>query len=321
MELYNPEVKEAFLSDYPDATKDVFRNIFKKTAIEEERVKSDLYNFNIEEIKRTMYELRPQTLNSAESQGRVITKYISWAIKKGFRSNNINPLITIETNFYKQFLTNIQLHYSEEEIIALEDQLVNYQDKIIIRAIFEGINGYESSELLNLKKGDWEKGSNIVTLHDDMNGERTIKIENPRFWDFIRGALSRGDYFNKNGTVKGNIRKKQPLAENDYVVRSNLTNVKDQQVRVAQSVIFNRLRMVKKVFKDYYALSPKKIEQSGMIKMARDLYVRDGELEVKQYREIAERFGRVKASKGYFYPQELKKYVNMEVIKELYPEI
>jgi hypothetical protein len=88
-------------------------------------------------------------------------------------------------------------------------------------------------------------------------------------------------------------------------------------------LVYRRIATISEYF-DYKYLNIKNISKSGMLKMAKDLYLRDGELDKKQLDEIAEKFDTPKAKVGdvmlnnYY---ALKEFINMENIEKLYPEI
>lgn len=315
--MYNEEIKEKFLSSYDRGTQGAYRNILNKAEPEEIRLSTDLYDFSLEDIKRVLYNIAPQTINSSATAGSVILTYINWAITNGLRNSNINPLVGLDEEFYMQFVQNLKLYYSEDEIIWLEEHLVNYQDIVIIRLLFEGVH---TEELLNLTKHDVDFNDNILRLK---NGDqvRTLKVSD-RALKFIKGAIEQEKYYFKNGMINEDAKRSEgDLVQSEYVLRKSYTNVKDKVIdKVDYHIISHRLIVIKELF-DYHILTPIKITQSGMIKMGKDLLLRDGKLGKGQYKEIAERFNRYITTDGYSRLSELKKIVNVDNIKELYPDV
>ncbi|AZV43625.1 putative integrase, phage SPbeta [Peribacillus asahii] len=322
--LYNENIKEEFLNEYNnEATQDTMRHLFLKSAETEDMLKKDLYDFTLEEIGTIMYEINPKTTNSARTYGRFINYYIDWAIEH-YRTGNVSSLNGEPIDHFDKYIDkDLKLLYSEEEIIEMEDKLINYQDKVVIRMLFEGVEGDGLSELLNLQEDDVDFEKGILHLKDDKKGERTLEIkdEDKRCLEFIQKASGESYYHFKNGEGKGK-NKGIELLENNYVVKS-VRNRAINLERADKHLIYRRLATVSKML-EYPYLNAKNIMKSGMLKMAKDLYVRDGELEKVQLTEIAERFNatKVKINNTLDYNlTPIKSVVTIDNLKELYPEI
>lgn len=321
--LYNEDIKEEFLNLYDNEnTKSTMRHLFIKSAETEFQKEKDLYDFTLEEISEIMYELNPITANSARTYGRFINYYIDWTIDpKGYRKGNVSPLSGKDVYYFDNFVdTSLKLLFSEDEINHMVSNLMNFQDKVILQLIFfEGIEGDALSELLNIRESDIDFGNCKIQLHDDDKGSRVITVSQDSI-DIIKGALEERIYKLKNGEAKG-WKKASPLVENDYVVKSNKGKAINL-TRAAKHLIYRRFSTIGEYF-NYKYLTSGNVRKSGMIKMAKDLYIRDGELDKDQLDEISERFNLSKVKVGdaevpnYFV---LKEFINLENIRELYPE-
>src|SRR6185437_4049524 len=124
--------------------------------------------------------------------------------ENGYRKTNINPLSSVEDKkeWVKPFVST-RKHYAftRAEILDMCKELVNYQDRAVLLALFEGIVGKGFSELLNLKACDIKEIDDkyYATLHDNKSEEsRTIEIS-----DQLATCLYKADqeieYQNKNG--------------------------------------------------------------------------------------------------------------------------
>ena len=325
MNMYNEEIKETFLQylieeeGYTDETVHVFRFIFYKSYDVESILQKDMYDFNMSELKQVLLSANKSTLNSVRSFASMMKKYIDWAIRKGYANSNINPMNMFTVKDYEECIDKSKkLFISEEELIEIEDQLVNYQDKVILRLLFEGANGYEVSELINLKKYDVDYANKRLRLYDDKNGERFITVSD-RCLDIIEKAINEEAYYARNGEKKSKHGKsKYPYYETDHVIKNVLTG--RTKGEADKTVIYRRMNMIKEMF-DMPYLTIKNVWRSGMIKMAVDLYKEEGELTNKQLAKIAEQFGLGKVINNghetYNY-HAMRQFINRENIIDLY---
>lgn len=316
-QYYNNEIKEEYLSSYDNkSTRDVMSSVFVKSLEIEQQLDKDLYDFTIDEIKDVLYNLDASTGNSIRSSGSYIKYYIDWAIKKQLRGN-LNPLRYNPPSWYNQFIDKSKkILFSEEEVNDMISHLVNAQDSIILQLVFfEGLEGDSLSELLDLRRQDIDFDNHTLKLPD-----RTAKVSEKTI-SLINAALREDVYLLKNGEAKG-WKKEAPLLQNDYVIRSTQGKAINLE-KADKHLVYRRIATISEYF-DYKYLNIKNISKSGMVKMAKDLYLRDGELDKKQLDEIAEKFDTPKAKVGdvmlnnYY---ALKEFINMENIEKLYPEI
>lgn len=313
--MYNQEIKEQFLSQMEETSQKTVSYVFYKTSEVEQFYDKDLFSFSLQQIEKVMKTLNPGSINKARSDMMNLQNYITWAIRKGYRESNIHPMAGTDSKWASQFIDNTtKRHYSEEEIDEIVKDLNNAQDQALIQCLFEGIMGKGLSELLSMNYNwiDWNE--NLITVKDDKDGEeRTLKVSD-KCMRYIKNAHLQQTY-----TGYGDEARELPLGETDYIFKNTIFK-RTKTNEANQLTLLNRLQAIK----DYLGkekLSPNTISQSGRIKMAADLYARDGELKREQFREIAERF---KASKvkqdGRVYANVslMKDYINSYNLKELY---
>jgi hypothetical protein len=312
-ELYNADIKEEFLSKYENEdTKITYINVFRKIKGIEEHRGYDLYDFSIEDIKETMENIKPVTKASARASGSVIVSYINWAAK--YRESNINIIQGLKPAWFESFTIERELYISETRMMEMLNVLVNAQDKVLVKLPFISVNGYQHSELLNLTKDDIK--GNTLFLKDDRKGERELTVDNETI-ELINKALKQETYVSKNGAGKRSYEAK--LIENNYVVRGLERRAKNFE-RAEKNIVYRRITNISEFFGMPY-LTPKSIWKSGQIKMAADLYERDGELGTKQFYEIGEAFQLSTISNsGYvgYAVTQMKDYINSKNLKELY---
>ncbi len=320
--LFQPQIKQEFLQTLTEETQKPYLRVLQLAADSEYLYNTDLYDMNIDQIADVIRGINPLTLASARSVIGYIKKYIEWAItEKGLAKTNIHPLSIIDPSWYGQFVDfTKKLYFSEEEIFALEEDLLNGQDAVILRLLFEGVYGDGQNELLNLRMRDLSLDDNRIRLYDDAKGERTIEVSD-RCVQLIREAYKQTKYFNRNGTVENARRSTSMLVDAGYIIKTAKTRGKNVS-RAAKHVIYRRLSVISEVFEIPY-LTTKNIWKSGQIKFAYDLYMRDGELGSRQFYEIADRFNltKIKNKLGgseHYNISLMKDYITSRNLKELY---
>lgn len=309
--LYNEHIKERFLETYPEQTRPGYRRIFITSKRTEELLGKDLYDFSLEEIEDVLHDLSPTTFSASQTNGRIVTAYISWAIQEGLRQNNINPLRIVDPQYFTKFVDpTLNMFFTEKKLREIEDQCVNAQDYAIFRLLFEGVNGSRLSEIRNLKKADVDSDNLRLTLTDADGSQRVIDVS-PRAISFVEKAAKETVYYKKNGEPIDNekVRPYTDLVDNEYVFRSSITRTEHYGM-VDIHLIYRRINMVKELFEIPFFTSTN-IAKSGMIYMAKELVKRDGDLLREHYLMIADRF---KVNNWY----SIKEYVNMDNIKKLY---
>lgn len=318
-QLYNSDIKERYLNDYENAaTQHAMKSVFKSSYPIEKQLEKDLYSFSLDEIKDVIFNLNGSTRNSIKSSANFIKYYIDWAAKNSLRGN-INPLRYVQPEWYDQFIDkNKKILFSEEEINEMIKNLVNAQDSVILQLVFfEGLEGDGLSELLNLKRSDVDFDNNTLYIAD----RKTKITASDTTMKLINEALKENTYQFKNGESQG-FRKEAELLDNGYIIRAVLGKTINTE-QADKHLVYRRLANVSEFF-NYKYLNVKNVSKSGMIMMARDLYIRDNQLENKQLDEIAVKFNVNTIQNGkhtYFNYTLLKDIANMENLQRLYPEI
>lgn len=323
MEMYNSELKKSFIERYSENTHNAYARIFYNSKYTEELYNLDLYEFNLEQISDVIRSLNPSSLASAKSIISIIRSYIDWAI--AYRSNNINPLDTVDTIWAKQFLDeNLKLFFSKDEIDEIISKCVNAQDAVIISLLFEGAGGKRVSEIRNLTPHDVDTDNNVLTLTDDDKNKRKLHVSQQCI-DLVIEAIKQKDYYKQNGDISSNARNTKmtsDLLETGFVIKPAKTKNKYLE-QVNTHVVYGRLATIsEKLGLENFTVN--NIKRSGMIYMAKQILERDGYFDNKdQYFEICERYGVNKFDNhGYetYYWYGMKEYVNTELIEQLYGE-
>lgn len=317
--IYNEEVKNRFLSNYKKNTQNTLLRLFKASYKSENDLKKDLYDFNREQIRSFLFLLRPANVNASRQNGNQLSIYIDWAIQEGLRKGT-NPLSAVPKEWFEQFVDKTEMQYfTDARINEIIKGCENYQDKVIIKLLMEGVGGEGHAEILNLRKNDINAEENTLHLTDDDGNSRTLQVS-PECVDLCLRALNETEYRKRNGQTSPDIKSDTTnLISNDYVLKSSITNTENTG-RADKHLIYRRISVISKVMEEPN-LDPKSISYSGMIAMARDLLIQEGELGKEQLNKIAERFKLPKSKSGEYSLHRYKdEFLNVEKIKEIYPE-
>lgn len=318
-EIYNPEVKEQFLSNYKPSTQKTIRRIFKASYLSEKDLNKDLYAFNREELRSFFFFLRPAKFASSKQNGHFVKHYIDWAIENGYKKG-VNPLDGLAQDWFKQFVDEESKHYfTEEELTNVVDQCQNAQDAVIVQLITEGVLGEACEELLNLKKDDIDFENNILTLRDEKNRKERKRKVSDKCIKLCKQALAESEYIKSNGEASPDVLSPVvKLVNNDYVIKSALTNTKNFG-KAEYGLIHRRLDVLSNYFK-LPNFTPKNIHNSGMLIMAKNIYLEKGSLDENDFDLIFDTFGVRNMVKhgSQVYASMRQEFLNIEKLKELY---
>jgi hypothetical protein len=319
--IYNEDIKMKFLNDKYDSedTRNVMKYIFYYSFGEELPRNKDLYDFNLDEIIKVITNSRPKSLSVAITRVRYISQYIAWAISPeiNLRRDNLNPLLNFDEGWFKECVrTDVKQFISKTELDEIIGHLENYQDKVVLQLLFEGIYGRESTELRNLKRTDIK--GNIVTVYDDYKEEpRQVELSDEAI-KIIEKADEETIYKLKNGLSDARSNEAEIL-DTEYVIK-NTSRGRSQAERTKQNIILNRIRMVSELF-DLPDLTPKSINRSGMIYMGYQLFKEKGKLEYEDFEKIGDHYGINKINNNghiLYNTTYLRGFINEENIRELY---
>lgn len=308
MELYNATEKEEFLQTIElEEVKALYRYLFSKSKGAEQLYQKDLYSFSLKQIEDVMRNVNPATMNSAANTKSRINHYITWAIRNGRRTNNINPIQGASREWEKKFIDKM-------EIYDLVEKLYNAQDQALIQCIFEGIMGQGFSELISMRESKINWKNNIVTVYDSKTKkEREVKVSD-RCMRYIENALKQTVYLSEDTEVE-----KELISYKDYVFKN--TKWRSSKFdRVSKSNLTKRLYIIKEVYEldEFTAIT---ISESGRIKMASELAKERGKLTKEEFALIGDKFNlpKIKVREYEYYDiSKMKYYINNENLKKLY---
>jgi integrase len=314
-DVYNSDVKNQYISEIKSSSS-IFR-IFKAAAPLEEFFGKDLYNFNREELRSLFFVLNPSKINASYQNGALVSGYLEWAIQHGYRKA-INPLLSVDREYYKQFVNAGKIYFTEEELENFISKCKNAQDAVIIRLKMEGVGGVANSELINLKIGDVNEEKRELRLMNHEGEIRYLTVSD-KCISLCLAAQRQQTYLKKNGAYKKETKATTTkLVENDYILRSSITRTESYQ-EAEKHLIHRRLKVLSDFFNEPY-LTSTNIMYSGMLIMARDIYKETGKLDVVNCSAILTKFGFDDVGEGgeLAYYRFKKEFLNVEKVKELY---
>lgn len=317
--LYNEEIKERFLSQYDnEQTKKTIRNVFQNTCDVEDTFEKDLYDFTMDQIGKVIKNyIKPHTASVASSNGRFISQYISWAISEGHRKSNLNPLKGTTDDFYDDLIDKTKkVHYSYSEFLGLlEDKnMHNAADKSFLFLIWYGISGERFSELQQMKQSDIDFDTNEIFI-SARNKKITVSDECIKY---LEKACKEKTYYQYNSST-GEFSEKEML-DSPFLFRNIKSPRGTEGLPIGMNVMYSRLHAMKDYLQLEY-LTPNAIKQSGMIKMAVDVYLEEGVLGYEQLAKVCERYDYSMITNNnhtYYNTHLLRQFLNSEIIKELY---
>jgi integrase len=314
--LYNEETKERFLSQYDnEATQKTIRNVFQNTFIIENTLEKDLFEQNLTELGKSIGNVNPHTNNVARSTGRFISNYISWAIENGYRESNLNPLKGVDQEWYDKFVDRTRkIHYSFEEFLLLLEDVQNYQDKALLFLLWEGISGERFSQIQELQRNDINFDNNTVYVK-----ERDYHVPvSKECIEILEKAINERTYYSY--VSKSQEFKEKELLDSEFLIK----NVKSPRTmtgsQISMAVVYNRFAAIKDYLNLEY-LTPKALEQSGMIKMSIDVYEEEGILGYDQLAKVGEKYNYSKLNNNgyeYYNTYLMREFINEQNIKDLY---
>ena len=322
LEFYNEEAKRRYLKQFDEGSALTIGYVLSKATSTESVLGKDLAQFNDKELSLVMHNINPVNLMSSKRYGGVLKGYIDWAMANGYGTgSSINVLAGMGDDFYRQFVGIKRTNISKEELFEnVLKHLVNDQDKLPILLAFEGIAGEDMYEQRYLTE-DCIVDDNTLKVPTFDGGTRILEVST-QLIELIRKTNRETVYYYKNGLSSANI-KASELEQTKYVLKKPARGAQGSDNKpIEKSVLYSRLRKVGEEYTGYPQLTYKNLQQSGMIHMAYQMYMENGEFTDEDIKTIGERFNHKKIvganGKLYFNLTVIKSVVNRDSIYELY---
>lgn len=325
--IYNKELKERFLENYNEDTAQTYRNTLYKISESEEFYNKDCFNFNYEQLDNAFKSLQPKTLASARTVVSRVSEYIAWANQNGYVKTKIDISELFNKDKIKEYVwkhAQLRRLISREEVLAYCDDIYNPIDKILLVGLFEGINGKEWSELINLKCSDINFNTGEFKLTDLDGSIRQITITDERVLKIFKEATDQTEYYINNGEPSTAYRTVFPLTDSPYVLRKMIRKNIDESLeayeddKISNATLRGKAILIfkgvinptsGKVDKEPYLsdarfLNLTNIHISGYYDYCYKLEKEKGELSVEDYCLAFKRYGIKNESLVYKYRQQ-----------------
>lgn len=309
--FYNENIKEEYLNTLKKGTRQILNRIFKISYQMEIELGKDLYEFNREELRKLFYTFSCSTAVASKSTVQYVIGYIEWAIDEEY-TNKLNPLSSVDVTWKEQFAVRPEKKYlTDAEIKTILKKLVNAQDAVVLYAPFLGIVGNENAEITNLKGKNINSDELSVKVIDSDHSERIVKVDE-EFVRLCKLAIKEDEYIKSNGSPDRNVKSEtNELISNDYVVRSSNTRIKYTE-EADKNIVYRRYATISKYFNEMN-LTPTNVAYSGMLAMAKNLYL-DDKLDEDGYKLIASQF----KLNDHALQRVRLEFLNEEEVKKLY---
>lgn len=262
--MYNANQKQQFIESLPPKAKvHVARVSFEKLSVTELKLKKDLCNFNVEEIKSAYRKLNEYNVEYVYRVNSMMRKYADWCIENGLSSTkendfsklNINELLTCVSA--ENFISEQQIR---EWAYEVEDNPVN---PFLISAPFYGLSKENEYEEFVLTRDNIDLPINgayaVLTLP-------TRKLTVPRYVaHYALDAIESTEYFipSSDGTRQvGHRYEKSNNVIKFIAKRSN------NECKIDNLILGRYSHLFKKKFGDN-SLTFTKVFRSGMVHHAK----------------------------------------------------
>lgn len=331
--FYNHFFKEEFLNTIKtESSRTYYVSLFNKSKQLEEQLNKDMFNFTDIEVELLLYSINTSQKNTLVSYLNQCKNYCDYAIETGNKLSNINIYKTFSTDRLDQYLMRHKQKYlSKDDIMNSLKDVYNSIDFAVYMSIFEGLLGFEYTEITNLTKQDIAEARENKVEDENLNeigyllklnglSKRTKEL-NPRTIvaseELMRAleAASRQDvYYQNNGDSKSNL-PSRPLLDGEYVFRnSDLGN--ESKVQTDKQFVYRKLILLKEI-SDSLISSVTTIINSGVIYHL-SLKAKDGVINFEDVKQVANRYNitLIPASPNTSYKNFIKKH--RDALKKVY---
>lgn len=331
--FYNHFFKEEFLNTIKtESSRTYYVSLFNKSKQLEEQLNKDMFNFTDIEVELLLYSINTSQKNTLVSYLNQCKNYCDYAIETGNKVSNINIYKSFSTDRLDQYLMRHKQKYlSKDDIMNSLKDVYNSIDFAVYMSIFEGLLGFEYTEITNLTKQDIAEARENKIEDENLNekgyllklnglSKRTKEL-NPRTIvaseELMRAleAASRQDvYYQNNGDSKSNL-PSRPLLDGEYVFRnSDLGN--ESKVQTDKQFVYRKLILLKEI-SDSLISSVTTIINSGVIYHL-SLKAKDGVINFEDVKQVANRYNitLIPASPNTSYKNFIKKH--RDALKKVY---
>lgn len=300
MAFYNHFFKEEFLSTVSEQNRYYYRSLFNRSATLEQQLDKDLYNFTDAEVEIFLYSINTSQKNTLVTYLNQAKNYCEYAIEKGSKISNINVFKTFSYGSLDKYTAKHKMKYlSKDDLeIALKD-IVNANDYAMYIALFEGMGGFEYTELAELKIDDVREAYNNpvedgyeITLRSEQKASKEIKTRkltvSKNLLKYLERSYSQKTYVLKNGASEF-TKNERDIIDGSNVFR-NVTTTNKPDGKIDKQFIYRKMRLLSEATEGEVSTISTLIN-SGIIYYMYLLADEDNKIDVKDLKYVTDRFG------------------------------
>ncbi|MDK1672863.1 hypothetical protein QOK74_08255 [Staphylococcus saprophyticus] len=306
MTFYNHFFKEEFLNTIPEQNRYYYKSLFNRSESMETQLDKDLYNFTDTEIEIFLYSVNTAQKNTLVTYLNQARNYCDYAIKTGHKISNINVFKTFSYGALDKYTAKHKMKYISKDFleIAMKD-IVNTNDYALYKALFEGIGGFEYTEISELTIDDIRKANNnpttlygtqekanIIELRSAQKNSDEIKTRELTITNdllkYLEKSYYQETYLLKNGESEA-ISSERQIIDGNNVFR-NVTTTSKEDGKIDKQYIYRKLKLLGDVTEGEVS-SISTLINSGIIYYISLLADNDGKVKVDDLKYITERFG------------------------------
>lgn len=162
--MFNADVKNMFIESLnTNDLKNMYASIFKRTAPFETAKNSDIYSYVADECTKLLISLSPKSIGHIGSLKSQLTKYVEWAIKKGFAEKNYWSVVAIDEDIVKSSFVSRNVKDIDALKNIVEIGLNMPYDKYVVYLLYMGVMGENFSELAHVEDSGVDKVNKSIT--------------------------------------------------------------------------------------------------------------------------------------------------------------
>lgn len=188
--MYNETIKTRYIQEKESTTnmpKNYLVRLFNKTYDFESKLDKDISNFTVYEIEDFYKTLNIKSVEYLTVLHSHLSLYTQWCLQQNLVFDCQNHFAEINSSSLVDYINTSALKKSiitRKTLYELIDNLINPSDAFIMLALFEGIEGENYCELVNLKMSDFNENkvklctgreltvsSKLVELAEESNSE------------------------------------------------------------------------------------------------------------------------------------------------------
>ena len=302
--MVDNEIKQEYLQNKPTGTAESDMYVLRDFDNYEQKAGKQVYNLNISELNEMFATLRNSSKGTIRKNKSILINYISFCISKKIvpHMENRAKYIKIGDFIHRQALLNKFI--SKDKLKEYQGELANYQDKLLLELLYNGIRGRTVEEgtleeIINLTIDDVDKENKRLILKQNDNEDRILDNVEESLFTLIRNTYNQEFYVENNGEPTKNKRTKgipkqiliNKAGEHGAYYHRHIFRIpgKDKFEKFHPSLFNSRIGRIKVWVKNRY-LTVTALYESGMIQMAMDIFKENGEITDTDFKRICNRF-------------------------------